>query len=73
MLDNAVDLMLEYESRKDTDPERIAYLRKLIADQDADDASTSNNNASTPNTNASLPVKRGPGRPKGSKNKKTEP
>ena len=73
LLDNAVDLMLEYESRKDTDPERIAYLRKLIADQDADDASTSNNNASTPNTNASLPVKRGPGRPKGSKNKKTEP
>jgi hypothetical protein len=64
--------MLEYESRKDTDPERIAYLRKLIADQDADDVSTSNNDASTPNTNVSLLVKRGPGRPKDSKNKKTK-
>jgi hypothetical protein len=72
LLNNAVDLILEYESRKDTDPERIAYLRKLIADQDADDVFTSNNNASTPNINVSLPVKRGSGRLKGFKNKKTE-
>ena len=64
--------MLEYESRKDTNPERIIYLRKLIVDQDANNAFTSNNNAFTPNTNTSLSVKRGPGRPKDSKNKKTE-
>ena len=64
--------MLKYESRKNTNPERITYFRKLIADQDVDDVFTSNNNAFTPNTNTSLSVKRGPGRPKDSKNKKTE-
>ena len=63
--------MLEYESRKDTDPERITYFRKLIADQDVDDVFTSNNNAFTPNTNVFLPVKRDPDRLKNSKNKKT--
>jgi hypothetical protein len=64
--------MLKYESRKDINPERITYLRKLIADQDADDAFTSNNDAFTLNTNAFLLIKRGSGRPKGSKNKKTK-
>jgi hypothetical protein len=66
------NIMLEYESRKNINPERIIYLRKLIVDQDANNAFTFNNNASTPNTNVFLSIKRGPGRPKNFKNKKTE-
>jgi hypothetical protein len=64
--------MLEYELRKNSNYKRIAYFRKLSADKDAINASTSNNDGSTPNINVSLPVKRGLNRLKNFKNKKTE-
>ena len=72
LLNSVIDLILKYELRKDSNFERIAYFRKLNADKDAIDAFTSNNDGFTPNINVSLLVKRGPGRLKDFKNKKTE-
>jgi hypothetical protein len=72
LLNNAVNLMLKYELRKDGNSERIAYFRKFSADTDASDAFTSNNDGFTPNINVSLSVKRGLNRLKSFKNKKTE-
>jgi hypothetical protein len=64
--------MLKYELRKNNNSERIAYFRKLSADKNAIDVFTFNNDGFTPNINVSLLIKRGLGRPKSSKNKKTE-
>ena len=43
LLDSAVELMLEYEVRQNSDPDRISYLRKLLAVGKAEPPAASNN------------------------------
>jgi hypothetical protein len=54
LLDSAVELMLEYEIRKNDDPERIEYLRKQLAVDHVE----------SPAAPSKLPAKKGGRKPK---------